>query len=496
MKEHPVLAHLALGYSPMIDRQHAVVATRITVFPQPGEAAADGAGLLAALQEVWPAEAPAGDIQLTLRPLDPAGAAARGGPAQRPMAHPVALNITGEALLRAVMSACPPPHLMIEVPAFMATDAAHAATLQSLRQAGSVLLIKGRPLVPVPPEVLACFSHAIVELGEERRTGPAPAPGVRQVTTVQAGTRSAADIELAFQRGAVAALGWPFDDPAPKAGSRTNVPTDIQVVMELIQGVDKELPIARLDAMLKRDPTVAFRLLRYLNSPAFGLSAEINSFSHAIMMLGYQRLKRWLALLLASASKSANAKPLMHAAVRRGLMLEELARNNGDEEMRGEMFFCGVFSLLDRLLQQPFGELVATCRCPSACARRCWARAVPTSPTWTSCARWSRNRCSTSANVRTSCCWAPPRSTAPCWWRCAARGSSTDEPTGRVQRPRGRPDFGLDAGGRVVVGIAGAAAGRRLLHAGRQRGRHRVAGLATPDTDRHRTAATAATRGP
>ena len=100
MKEHPVLAHLALGYSPMIDRQHAVVATRLTVFPQPGEAAADGDGLLAALQEVWPAEASAGDIELTLRPLDPAGAAARGGPAQRPMAHPVALNITGEALLR------------------------------------------------------------------------------------------------------------------------------------------------------------------------------------------------------------------------------------------------------------------------------------------------------------------------------------------------------------------------------------------------------------
>ena len=358
MKEHPVLAHLALGYSPMIDRQHAVVATRITVFPQPGEAAADGDGLLAALQEVWPAEASAGDIELTLRPLDPAGAAARGGPAQRPMAHPVALNITGEALLRAVMNACPPPHLMIEVPAFMATDAAHAATLKSLRQSGSVLLIKGRPLVPVPPEVLACFSHGIVELGEERRTGPAPAPGVRQDTTVQAGTRTAADIELAFQRGAVAALGWPFDDPAPKTGSRTNVPTDIQVVMELIQGVDKELPIARLDAMLKRDPTVAFRLLRYLNSPAFGLSAEISSFSHAIMMLGYQRLKRWLALLLAYASKSANAKPLMHAAVRRGLMLEELARNNGDEAMRGEMFFCGVFSLLDRLLQQPLGELL------------------------------------------------------------------------------------------------------------------------------------------
>jgi EAL and modified HD-GYP domain-containing signal transduction protein len=366
MLEHPVLGHVALGYSPMIDQKRAVVATRLTIFPQPGEGAIDAAGLLAALQEIWPADADTGDIQLTLRPLDPVGSASRGPAiaASKSLAHPVALNITGEELLRDVMELHPPPHLMIEVPAFMATEAAHADSLRALRQAGSVLLIKGRPLKPLQPEVLSWFSHSIVELGDERRTGPAPAPGVRKVTTVQSGTRSSADAERAFQLGAVAALGWPFDDPAPVAGSRTNVATDIQVVMELIQGVDKELPVSRLDAILKRDPTLAFRLLRYLNSPAFGLSAEINSFGHAIMMLGYARLKRWLALLLITSSKSANAKPLMHAAVRRGLMMEELTRSNGDDEMRGEMFFSGVFSLLDRLLQQPFSDLLSNLPVP------------------------------------------------------------------------------------------------------------------------------------
>jgi EAL and modified HD-GYP domain-containing signal transduction protein len=48
----------------------------------------------------------------------------------------------------------------------------------------------------------------------------------------------------------------------------------------------------------------------------------------------------------------------MHAAVRRGLLMEELVRGNGDDEMRGEMFICGVFSLLEALLQQPLDELL------------------------------------------------------------------------------------------------------------------------------------------
>ncbi len=362
MQEHPVLAQVALGYSPMIDRQRVVVATRLTVFPERPEAAPDAHALLAALEDVWPAPAEgAGELKLTLRPLDGVASARSGAGAAaqaRARPHPVSLSIAGEALLKAVMQAQPPPHLMIEVPAFMATDPAHAAALRDLHAAGSVLLIKGRPLAVVAPEVLACFSHSIVEVREERRNGPAPAPGVRQVSTVQAGARTAADIELAFQRGAVAVIGWPFDDPPPHKHGHAAVPADVKVVMALMQEVEREEPVARLEATLRRDPTLAFRLLRYLNSPAFGLAAEVSSFGHAIMMLGYQRLKRWLAVLLASSSKGVNAQPLMHAAVCRGLMMEELVRGNGDEEMRGEMFLCGVFSLLDRLMQQPINELM------------------------------------------------------------------------------------------------------------------------------------------
>ncbi|MFY8085833.1 MAG: histidine kinase, partial [Rubrivivax sp.] len=226
MNEHPSLALVTLGYSPMIDRQRAVVANRITVFPQPGQATPDAADLLAALQEVWPAPAEGSELKLTLRPLDPSPARGAGASAAAsvPSAQPVTLNIAGEGLLRAVMDAAPPAHLMLEVPAFMATDPALAPALQRLHAAGSVLLIKGRPLVPVPAEVLACFSHSILEPGEDRRTAPMPASGVRQVTTVQAGTRTTVAVEQAFQRGAVAVLGWPLDDPAPKPSGRSTVP--------------------------------------------------------------------------------------------------------------------------------------------------------------------------------------------------------------------------------------------------------------------------------
>ncbi|HET7868041.1 MAG TPA: HDOD domain-containing protein, partial [Burkholderiaceae bacterium] len=172
--------------------------------------------------------------------------------------------------------------------------------------------------------------------------------------------------EGAFRRGAVAVLGWPIDDFVSGANGpgKQGVRPDLQIMVELINRVEREEPIERLEATLKRDPMLAFKLMRYINSPAFGMAVEISSFSHAVMLLGYKRLKRWLALLLATASKDANQRPVMFAAVRRGMLMEALAGRESSETVRSEMFICGVFSLLDRMFQEPFADLLKTIPVP------------------------------------------------------------------------------------------------------------------------------------
>jgi EAL and modified HD-GYP domain-containing signal transduction protein len=355
MQDHPVLGQVTLGYSPMIDRQRAVVATRLTVFPERPDATPDAGALLAAFDEVWPAVDDGKPQTLQARPLNAPGTAQGSGPGGRQSL--VSLNIAGEALLQSVMAIGPGPQRMLEVPAFMAGGAEHAASLRHLQAQGVVMLIKGRPLAPLTPEVLACFAHSIVELADDRRTSAAPPPGVRSVSSVYTGARTLGEAATCFERGAVAVLGWQFDDPLPPGKGRAAA-ADLQVVFELITGVDQELPVAKLEAILKRDPKLGFKLMRYLNSPAFGMSVEIQSFGHALMLLGYQRLKRWLVLLLASASKDPGGKPVLHASVRRGMIMEELVRAQRDNELSGEMFICGVFSLLDKLLHQPFEDLL------------------------------------------------------------------------------------------------------------------------------------------
>ena len=363
MQEHPVLGHVTLGYSPLVDRQRSVVATRLTAFPARPDLQPDMAALMRAVSEVWPAPAPA---PAPSPASAPATAARRADAAPGGVRCPLSLNIAGETMLQAALGHPLPPQLMLEVPAFMAADPAHAAAIKALHAGGSVLLIKGRPLAPLPGDMVRCFAHIVVDANDDRRAGPGPGaePGARQVSTIQSGVTTPADLDAAFARGAVAAFGWPFGDEPARTAGREAVPPDVGLVVELMNGVDRDVPVARLEGILKRDPTLAFRLLRYLNSPGFGLSVEVTSFNHALMLLGPQRLKRWLALLLASSSKDPNARPLLFAAMRRGLLLETLVGDSDDTGMRGEIYICGIFSLLDRLLQQPMASLLQSVPMP------------------------------------------------------------------------------------------------------------------------------------
>lgn len=340
MLDIALLGQVALGYSPFIDVSRAVVATRLTVFPINSDSVLDVSQLLLAVGSVWPAD---------------------GGR--------VSLNVASETLLHDLLQAHPCANFMVEVPAFMAGDPSNIESIQALHRNGNSLLLKGRPLQELPRELLQCFKYSIIDFSDDRRLGELEAPvGANRVMQhVQAGVRTIANMELSFSRKAAAVIGWPLDDIIPEAGSKAGLAgaqTDMQVIVELIHRVDQKEPIDKLELTLKRDPTLAFKLLRHINSPAFGLRVEISSFRHAIMMLGYQRLKSWLALLLATASTDPNLKPVMFSAIRRGFLMEELGRGAGDEEIRSEMFICGVFSLLDRMFQQPFERLLKTIPVP------------------------------------------------------------------------------------------------------------------------------------
>lgn len=347
MSEAQVLAQVVLGTRALVDKQRAPLATRLTVFPARPDASIDAAALLRALADAWPAEG----------------------------AEPLVLNFASEALLLAVLGLPLPPQVVIEVPAFVAADEAHTPLLQACRERGGSLLLKGAGAGALADDILGCFDYVLLDPG-----GIAPLAAPRPLRIVSAGAQTLSEVDEAFSGGATAVLGWPLQADIYGSGTARPAAPDLQVIVELMKRVDREEPLDRLEAVLKNDASLAFRLVRYINSAAFGLRVEISSFRHAIMLLGYHKLKRWLALLLASAGRGPNVKPVLSTAVLRGLLMEELVRSSGDDQERSEMFICGVFSLLDRIFNQPFAELLKSIPVPERVAQALIENAGPYQP--------------------------------------------------------------------------------------------------------------------
>lgn len=144
------------------------------------------------------------------------------------------------------------------------------------------------------------------------------------------------------------------DTPSAPAGDPHK--TQLLHLLNLVQGDAENAEIAKA---MKLDPVLSFRILRYLNSPALALTRRIDSLEQALIILGRQKLTRWLAVLLFSVREPQLSDWLLiENALTRGRLMEVL----GEQCMAGAhhdaLFLTGIFSFLDRLLRRPMADIL------------------------------------------------------------------------------------------------------------------------------------------
>ncbi|MGB7298403.1 MAG: HDOD domain-containing protein [Burkholderiaceae bacterium] len=177
-------------------------------------------------------------------------------------------------------------------------------------------------------------------------------------TGLSYGADTIESLEKAFADGTKQlAVGWPVNGTATVSKTQSGE-ANIQLILDLLQRIDKSEHVDKIEPLLDSSPTLSYRLLRYLNSAASGLDREIVSVRHAIMLVGYSELKSWLSLMLANAVETPKARPLIGAAIRRAYLMQAFADCLGINQTHGDMFVCGVFSLLDQMLGKSMTELL------------------------------------------------------------------------------------------------------------------------------------------
>jgi len=139
-----------------------------------------------------------------------------------------------------------------------------------------------------------------------------------------------------------------------------DIPGNKLIQLQLIGAVAApDLNYDAIENLLKQEPSLLYRLLRYLNSPALGLRSEVHSIRHAITLLGETEFRRWVSIFAVVAMSSGKPPELIRTALTRAYFCEDFSSPAGLHEKSSNLFLMGLLSVSDALLDKPLKDVLA-----------------------------------------------------------------------------------------------------------------------------------------
>ncbi|MCH8551132.1 MAG: HDOD domain-containing protein [Natronospirillum sp.] len=149
--------------------------------------------------------------------------------------------------------------------------------------------------------------------------------------------------------------GYFFSKPQIVSGRALG--TDRAVVLDLISTLyQPEVDIKDVVRVLERDPSLSIKLLRLVNSALYRRQRNIKSLQQAIALLGLNRLRSWITLLLMD-NHSDRGKALQDVTLFNAHFCQYLAQETRPP-MENAAFTVGLLSCLDAFFDRPMKELL------------------------------------------------------------------------------------------------------------------------------------------
>ena len=326
-----------ISRQPLINRQNRILANRLSLHLLNGATTRDAASTLTALTDFWPAEE-----------------------------KQVFINCGKQACDGGLLEWGVPSNTTIEVPgaSFAGPDAASLATAFQASQTSLCLMIDEQAKAALSSGISFRFIGF-----DAQRFGAAQLKNLAAQTQpygigVAFNVHDRQTFQGCLDAGVNAAASWFFKTPSNAPAKALN-PGQAQII-RVLNLVRKNAEVKEIEAALKQDVTLSYKLLRYINSAGFGLSCEIQSFRHAVTILGYDKLNKWLSLLLATASKDPMAQAQMHTALCRARLMEILGHGLVDKSEYDNLFITGAFSMLEALLGVTMDKVLETMSLPES----------------------------------------------------------------------------------------------------------------------------------
>ena len=260
---------------------------------------------------------------------------------------PVFAPVTRELLLRGAAGEFPADMLGILIDASLPADNELLAVCASLRQQGYHVMVDGLAEGGNASALLDVADMLRIDIGEGGLGERLPQAHAAVERIVAGNVHTLDDLEHARALGCQAFQGYFFCRPQIVEGK--TLPASHLMLMKALRTVMTAEAISDVEEVIAQDVTLSYRLLRHINSAAFGLRKQIESVRQALGLLGISNIRQWLSVLLLADAGKNKPPELVRIAMLRGKILEGVGERRAAWR-KEEYFLLGLFSVLDALL--------------------------------------------------------------------------------------------------------------------------------------------------
>jgi len=143
----------------------------------------------------------------------------------------------------------------------------------------------------------------------------------------------------------------------PQQMRARQIPGSQATYLRLLQEISKpEWDFNEIEELIKHEPSLCHRLLRYLNSPLLGQASPVLSVRHGLTLLGEREVRRWIRMATTLVMGQNRPSDLVCSSLVRARFCELI----GAKVPHGEtdLFLLGMLSLMDSILEVPIGLVV------------------------------------------------------------------------------------------------------------------------------------------
>jgi EAL and modified HD-GYP domain-containing signal transduction protein len=165
------------------------------------------------------------------------------------------------------------------------------------------------------------------------------------------------EFDQALQAGYSLFQGYFFSKPFVVIGK--NIPSFKLNSLRLLQEIHNvDSNFDKMEVIIKGDVSLSYNLLKFINSAFFGLKMKIISIKQALVLLGLSEVRKWASLVALQTVGKDKPSELIISALVRAAFGEALARKTKLRQEASNIFFMGMFSLMDAFLDRPLAEVL------------------------------------------------------------------------------------------------------------------------------------------